>query len=241
MKIVACQVPDIRNNLTEALSVIYKMTSLAESEYADIALFPECFLQGYFTDHDNVARLAISLESDEFDVILAELSDFHCTIVFGLIEKTEQNFHNTAVVIRSGELICRYRKTQLLEGEKAVFSAGEDYPLFEVMGQGVGINICNDLNYRSAVEAIANQSAKIVVCPCNNMMPFVKAEKYKELHHQIRCKQAQDVGVWIISSDVMGVRGGRISYGPTSAISPQGIVVKQVPLETTGQLVIDVE
>jgi hypothetical protein len=47
--------------------------------------------------------------------------------------------------------------------------------------------------------------------------------------------------MWLVSSDVTGVRGEtRIAYGPTSVLSPAGKVVTQVPLMATGAAVADI-
>lgn len=46
--------------------------------------------------------------------------------------------------------------------------------------------------------------------------------------------------MWVVSSDVTGVRDSRIAYGPTSVISPQGEIVMQVPLMTTGMVVAEI-
>jgi hypothetical protein len=47
--------------------------------------------------------------------------------------------------------------------------------------------------------------------------------------------------VWLLSSDVTGERGGRISYGPTAVIDPRGTVVDQVPLMTTGMALAEID
>ncbi len=56
------------------------------------------------------------------------------------------------------------------------------------------------------------------------------AEKFKHLHHKIRIERVIENKIWLMSADVTGERDGRISYGPTSAINPDGQIVGQVPL-----------
>jgi predicted amidohydrolase len=46
-------------------------------------------------------------------------------------------------------------------------------------------------------------------------------------------------GLWLISSDVTGERDGRIAWGPTAVLNPEGQVVAQLPLEEPGLLVFD--
>jgi apolipoprotein N-acyltransferase len=74
-----------------------------------------------------------------------------------------------------------------------------------------------------------------------NMLRRPVAERCKDLHHSMRAERARETGMWLVSSDVTGVRGdSRIAYGPTSVISPRGEIVEQVPLMTTGMVVTEI-
>lgn len=57
---------------------------------------------------------------------------------------------------------------------------------------------------------------------------------------EIRCERARETGLWLLSSDVTGERGERISYGPTALIDPDGVVTEQLPLLAPGVLLVDV-
>jgi predicted amidohydrolase len=241
MRIAACQLPDIRRNLPLALSLIETSVTDATRQGAQLVCFPECFLQGYAADIGYVSDVALDLASSEFKRILRSLKGLEPTIVIGTIERKGHSFFNSAVVVEHGELIGCYRKTHLLEGEQAVFSPGDQYPVFNVGGVKVGVNICYDLNFRDSVEAVALAGAQLVACPCNNMMRRVTAEKLKHVHNEIRSQRAREARVWLLSSDVVGERDGRVSYGPTAVINPVGIVIDQVPLMTTGMVVAEIQ
>jgi predicted amidohydrolase len=72
------------------------------------------------------------------------------------------------------------------------------------------------------------------------MMRRETAEEYKNLHHEIRLKRVQENKIWLLSSDVTGERDGRISYGPTSAINPEGKIIAQVPLMRIGMVIVEI-
>jgi len=240
MKIAACQVPDVRDDISEAIAIVLKRSSDADANDADLVIFPECFLQGYFTEALTATRVAINLESSEFRAVLQQLEGIHATIVFGLIENSGNDLFNTAAVVRGGKLLGQYRKSYLLEGERSAFRPGNDFPIFEVADRKFGINICYDLQFPEALGQLSAKGAELVVCPCNNMMPFAKAEKYKNQHNEIRRRRAIESNAWLVSADVTGARDGRISYGPTAAINPLGEVIQQVPLSITGMLLVDI-
>jgi predicted amidohydrolase len=136
--------------------------------------------------------------------------------------------------------VARYRKTHLRRAEQAIFEPGDDYPVVDVAGVNVGINICYDLCFADAVAGAALAGAQVVACPCSNMLPRDTAEQWKLRHNEIRSERAREAGVWLLSSDITGERDGQISYGPTAVIDPLGTVVQQVPLMSTGMVMAEV-
>lgn len=232
--------PDIREDLDEALSWIGKYSEKAESQGIRLLCFPECFLQGYLVEKESAHHHALNLSSAKFEEVLERLSKAGPTLVFGMIEAEDGRLFNTAVVVDRGRLLGRYRKTHLLGGEH-VFESGTSYPIFEVDGLKFGINICYDTNFSEAASAIAAQGGDLIVCPANNMMGREKAEKFKHLHNEVRSERAKETGLWLISSDVTGERDDRISYGPTAVINPDGLVVAQVPLLEFGMVSTEIE
>src|SRR4051794_30694953 len=116
IKVAVCQVPDIREDMTAALGWVEKFAGQAEAGDVSIVCFPECFLQGYLTEKSLAEKYAVNLTSYVFKTILDQLTKYKPLIVFGLIEEEDKDLVNTAVVIKEGELLGKYRKTHLLEG-----------------------------------------------------------------------------------------------------------------------------
>jgi predicted amidohydrolase len=240
MKVAACQLPDVRNDVPQALSLIKKYTADAQRSGANLICFPECFLQGYDLRAENVAEVAIDLNSGEFAHLLRELERLDPVIVIGLIEWDAGAFYNTAVAIERRQLLARYRKIHLLTREQSIFEHGNDSPIFDIAGTKVGINICHDLNVAESVASAAAAGAELLVCPCNNMLPRKTAEEWKLRHHDIRSRRAREQSLWLVSSDVTGERDDGVSYGPTAVIDPNGAVIEQVPLMETGMIVAEI-
>jgi predicted amidohydrolase len=236
MKVAACQLPGVYDDSRRALAVVKLYALEAGRSGADLVCFPECFLQGYDVRAERVAQVAIDLTSPEFERILEDLATLGPAVVMGLIEREGSAFYNTAVAVAAGRLIARYRKNHLLDGERSIFVAGQSATVFEVAGMHVGINICYDLNFSDSIERAAAAGAELLVCPCSNMMPRDKAEEWKTRHNEIRARHAREHGIWIVSSDVTGARGDRISYGPTAVIDSHGTVIDQVPLMQVGMV-----
>lgn len=238
--VASCQAPDLQNDIASALNTIAKYAQKVDALNAELLCFPECFLQGYIVNSSS-SQLAIELNSAAFKTILAKLSPIKTTLIFWLIEQEAEAIFNTAVVIKQGKLLGKYRKTQLLKGEQGVFKAGNSYPIFNLDGLKFGINICYDLNFSECTRAVAEQGAELLVCPSNNMMRRETAEKWKYKHNEGRAERAKEGKLWLLSSDVTGEQKGRISYGPTALINKNGSVVKQLPLMQEGLLVHTLE
>lgn len=239
IKVAVCQVPDICEDVATSIKWIKKFTKEAEEKNVPLVCFPECFLQGYITEELCAKKSAINLHAEAFDKILNQLARHMPMIVFGLIEQDNGLLFNTAVVIKEGSLIGKYRKTHLLDGEK-IFTAGVDYPVFEINDLKFGINICYDTQFPEATAKLAAQGAKLILCVSNTMMSYKKAEKFKHLHVSMRSERAKEQNVWMLSSDITGEREGRIAYGSTSAINPCGEIINQVPFMETGMIITEI-
>ncbi|MCC6473621.1 MAG: hypothetical protein IT514_07745 [Burkholderiales bacterium] len=68
-----------------------------------------------------------------------------------------------------------------------------------------------------------------------------RAERWRARHSEIRSQRALECGFWILSSEVAGERGERISCGPTAVIDPHGFVVARVPLLEEGMALAEVD
>lgn len=236
MRFAACQTPELLGDVDAALAVVHEFARRSD---ADLLLFPECFLQGYLVTPEHVAAQAFDVDGPEFAAVLAALTPVRQTLVLGLIERAGAAYHNTALVIRNGAVLGRYRKTFLVPGE-SVFTPGDDYPVFDCGGVRFGINICYDTRFPEAAAAVAAGGAEVLLIASQNMMRREKAPRWQPRHNGIRAERARETGLWLMSADVTGTRGGtHIGLGPTAVIDPSGRVVAQVPTGTTGTVVFD--
>lgn len=239
IRIAAAQAPEFRDDVAAALAHLAETTARADAEGAALVCFPEGFLQGYLLDAASARRVALDLASPAFATLLAAFPPKGPAIVFGLIETDGGRLYNSAVVVRGRTVVGRYRKVHLLDGEKGVFAAGSDTPVFEAGGLRFGINICHDTNFPQAARAIADRGAELIVCPTNNMMPLEKASAFRDVHNAVRGQRCRETGLWLVSADVTGERDSRVAWGPTAVLRPDGTVAAQLPLGRPGLLLFD--
>lgn len=58
--------------------------------------------------------------------------------------------------------------------------AGSDFPTFLRSGVRYGVNICNDANHPGTAQRIADQAARVILYPLNNMRPSATADRWRE-------------------------------------------------------------
>lgn len=214
-----------------------------EDKNIDLLLFPECFLSGYILDESYRAAYAFDFESEQFAEVLNELKNVKPVLVFGLCEKQAGKLYNSAVVVDKGKIVGVYRKMHLIGSNELFFTAGTDYPIFEVKGLKYGINICYDTQFADAEKALADQGARALLSPAQNMLRRKTAEYWKDKHSEIVVKRVEETGLWFVRSDITGVRPPG-QYGvecPTLAMNPKAEIVAQVPLMTVGMITVDID
>ena len=246
VRIGSCQTPEIIGNPLAALDIILRFAKEAEDRNVDLLLFPECFLTGYILSETYAAKYSFDFESEQFAAILKQLEHIKPVLVFGANENTSGKLFNSAVVVNRGEIVGVYRKTHLIDPNELFFTAGKNYPIFEVKGLKYGINICYDAQFADASKAVADQGAQLLLSPAQNMLRRETAEHWKDKHTETVVERVNETGLWFVRSDVTGIRQPgeycveRIGYGSTLAINPKAEVVAQVPLMTVGMITVDI-
>ncbi len=196
-----------------------------DDQGVNVAVFPECYLQGYALDRSSIARRALSLDGELFYSVLKSLATFKVTLIVGVIEKRHEDFYNSAAVICQGNLLGKYSKSHLNERE---FSAGTEFPIFSVNDWLFGINICNDANFSESALRLSRQKARLLCFPLNNLLPPDTAYQWRKRSLENLRQRALETGCWIVSSDVVGEHNGEMSYGCTCIVNPGGEVVERV-------------
>lgn len=224
-------------------------TGVAESILADLcrcsdegvnlALFPECYLQGYVLDRATLAEHAIDPRKDAgFQNLLAQSASSRVTFVVGLIERSDRSIFNSVAVIHSGRIVGIYRKTRLHRKEMA-FDAGEGCSVFEFGDWPFGINICYEANFSDLARNVVDQGARLLCYPINNMLPVGVADRWRQKSVDNLRHRAIETGCWIASADVVGSHSTQLSYGCTCIVAPDGTVVAHVEEGHEGVVLFD--
>lgn len=213
-------------------------TAWCESQGVDLALFPECYVQGYTTDRATIARRAMTVDGPAFADFLSMLPTTGVDVVVGFIERRDDGYYNSAALIGDGVVKGVYAKNHPNERD---FLPGREAPVFRTAGLTFGVNICFDANFPESARRLRAQGAELICYPLNNMLAAATAATWRSRSVENLRQRAIETGCWVASSDVVGALGQQISYGCTCIVDPRGEVVARVAEGDEGVAMFEVD
>ncbi|MFP6887756.1 MAG: nitrilase family protein [Opitutales bacterium] len=152
------------------LATLRTFVEQAVIEKADLVVFPEMCLTGYWhvrnLGREGVEALAEPVpRGPSTQALLALSAEKSLTIGAGLVEKGDDgNCYNTYVVAMPDGRFVRHRKLHAFISEHV--SSGSDYTVFDLPdGTKAGILICYDCNIGENVRATALRGAEVLLAP----------------------------------------------------------------------------
>lgn len=229
------KVGDLPGNLALA------RTALADAvaAEADILMFSELFLTGYFPDDllfkPQFVRDAMQAARD----LAADTAGTDVVLVLPTIWWDKNGLYNAAIVAEKGEIIATRFKRELPNNdvfyEKRYFTAGPLPDPVTIKGVPVGIPICEDVWHASVCEHLAMRGAEIMLCPNGSPYWTNKQHIRKEL---VRARVAED-DVPMLYLNQVGGQDEIVFDGASFAIEPGNKLVLQGKSFATDFIVSD--
>ena len=152
MKISLMTAHFVNNNLKHNINEMVKGMRLAKQHEAKLVCFGEAFLQGFDSltwiyEHDR--EVAISTDSDAFQILIDLSSDIQIDLMFGFLERDGEKLFSSCALVGDGGLLHLYRRISKgwKEYDRADFhycEGGIPQP-FCYRGMQCMIAICGDL------------------------------------------------------------------------------------------------
>lgn len=195
---------------------------------ADLLLFPELSLTGYFL-RDMVPNVALKLSGPE----VARLKKLSRDIAFvaGVVEESpDYRFYNAAVYFEAGEIRHVHRKVYLptygMFDEQRYFARGDRIRAFDSKFGRLALLICEDLWHPSTAYLAALDGALAILCPSSSPLRGItdgQAQddnaKYWELLNQT---YAQTFGLFMVYGNRVGFEDGVGFWGGSEIVDPLG-------------------
>ncbi len=188
----------------------------AAREKCDFVCLPEIFAShGIEKSFSDLAEKVPEGPVSRFCSDFARKHGFH--IVTSILNRKERGIFNTAVIFgRKGELLAEYDKVHPAPDEST--ESGSSFPIFEIEGWKIGLQICFDLNFPEGCRDLAVQGADLIFWPTMWDGPTA---------HFIDCivrTRAMENFLFIVSSGYMEYGDGAWQTNTIRSLSPTGIV-----------------
>ena len=228
---IAPKLGDVPRNLVLHLEQI----EAARRQHADLVVFPELSLTGYFV-RDMVPDLAISPAGPEIRQLIDAAGPM--SLVVGFIEESPHHrFHNATLWAEGGRVIHVHRKVYLptygLFDEQRYFAAGDRLMAFDTARFGrVGILICEDFWHLSAAAIMQAEEVDLLICTANSPARGVEGPKVRiaETYEQLATALAQMLGAAVIVVNRVGFEDGLCFWGGSMAVGPDGRTIAQAAM-----------
>lgn len=237
MKVAAYQTPLLPAGSLQAVELIRARVSWCEAEGVEILCCPEAIFGGLADYAARPADVAIDVDGGQLGAVLSPLASDTVTTIIGFTEISAGRLYNSSAIYHRGAVAGVYRK-QHPAIRKSVYAAGDRIPVFNAGGLTFGILICNDSTFPDLGRRMAAQGATALFIPTNNGLPPEKADVVGDARNA-DIALARENRVWVIRADVAGQADGRVSYGSSGIVAPEGAVVQSAQRFTEGLLVAD--
>ncbi|WP_160007108.1 carbon-nitrogen hydrolase family protein [Rhizobium sp. 18055] len=239
MRIATFQRFPVFDDAKTAAGRILRDLSWADDNNVDLAIFPECYLQGHSYDRSINERRALAIDDPVLLELLDPLSALKTAAIIGFIERRDAFVYNSAMLVEGGAVSGVYAKANPLEeGCKP----GEDFPVWQRAGRTFGINICSDFRKPRLARKLVTRGASVICALLNMMIRADKVDHWREPAIESLRSCAIANGCWVVSSDVVGDKGdGWMSCGCTLAVRPDGTVVEKVAEWDEGAILLDID
>jgi predicted amidohydrolase len=229
LAVAVAQIDPRLGDVDANLSLYGEQMSAARGLGADVVVFPELSLSGYFLK-DMVSSVAVRLDS----AVVGHLKKFSRgrALIAGLVEETDDfRFYNSAVYFQDGEIIHVHRKVYLptygLFDEGRYFARGNCIRSFATGFGRSGLLICEDMWHPSSVYIAALDRAVLLYCPSTSPIRGISDDEEKDNNarywEQLNSVYAQTFSLFLVHANRVGFEDGVGFWGGSEIVDPSGV------------------
>jgi predicted amidohydrolase len=207
-------------------------------EGADLVVFPETALSGYFVE-GGVAEIAVAASRliDDFNSVCKPSREIDAVV--GFYEARESNLFNSSAHLTYSNgrwsLVHCHRKfflpTYGVFDEERFVSRGRDISAYDTRFGRFAMVICEDAWHSVTGTIAALKGAEVIVAVAASPVRGINGETFANLDHYRRLLRgiAEEHGVWVLNSMLVGFEGGKGFSGGSMFVSPSGKITAEGP------------
>ncbi len=226
-RVALVQISPVLGDPARNLALHLDRIEAARQQNADLIVFPELSLSGYFV-RDMVPDIALDPAGPEVAELIQAAGP--AALVAGLVEESPRHrFYNAAFYAEGGRVVHVHRKVYLptygLFDESRYFAAGERIEAFDTARFGrVGILICEDFWHLSAAAIMQAEEVDLLMCGANSPARGVDGPKIQtaETYERLSRAFAQLLGAMVVLVNRVGFEDGLCFWGGSLVVGPDG-------------------
>jgi len=210
-----------------------------QASQADLVVFPEASLSGYFLE-GGVAEAALSAE--RLGELLGAPPAGASDLALGFYERWRRRLYNSAAYLAPDGGSWRVRHvhrkmflpTYGLFDEARFVEPGTEVRTFDTRFGRMGLLVCEDMWHSFPPMVLALGGAELlVVVSASPARDFGSEGKGRpanlERWHRLATTAAQEHGVFVVVSQLVGSEGGKLFPGGSFAVDPHGRLLAEGP------------
>jgi predicted amidohydrolase len=212
--------------LADNLTIIAGEIEKARVAEADLIVFPELALSGYFLK-DLVPEVALRIDSPVIQQLIELSRDI--SIAIGFVEETSDYlFFNTALFLEDGAIRHLHRKVYLptygLFDEQRYLARGESFRAFDTKFGRFGMLICEDMWHLSASYILAMDGATTLICLSSSPARGIEGDSLGSATawQKLVSTTALFLNCRVLYCNRVGYEDGVNFWGGSEYISPSG-------------------
>ncbi len=181
LRITLAQLNPCVGAIQENLDMAYLALEKAQKANADILMFPELFLTGYFPDDLLFKPQFIADAIAGAEQLVKVTQDYSFALLLPSIWQKKGKLYNAIIHAEGGKIKNVRFKYELPNDdvfyEKRYFSRGKLPKPVTIKGVKIGLPICEDIWHAPVCKSLAKKGAELLLCP--NGSPYWKNKHYQ--------------------------------------------------------------
>lgn len=237
--VALAQTAPVKADVSHNLDQIAALCAQSSKEGAELVVFPEGAVTGYFLE-GGVLELALSADELLEEVRKRLRVERSLDVLVGFYEKDGGNLYNCAAYFEigpsGGQVVHVYRKfflpTYGVFDEERFVSRGTELGVFETRLGKFGVLICEDVWHSILPALCALRGAQMILVPsASPARGFAdgvpeNTDRYRRMLRAV----SEEHGVWCANAHLCGFEGGKGFVGGSFFVDPFGKVVAESPI-----------
>jgi predicted amidohydrolase len=214
MRVGVVQILNAPPDMAAALRAALIRLDEAKTGGADLVVFPELFLGGYYLDQEMVRRASAARAA--LARMQAAVDELGVACVTGVPDLRDGILYDAVAILRPHRDPARYVKTHLHRAEDELFTPGTEFWTGEIAGWQCGVLVCYELGFPEIARSLAVAGARLLIAPS------AFGRERTRIWQIATIARALENGCFLVAADQAGKSGELAFAGHSRVVDPAG-------------------